>query len=74
MIDEPPVESLSKLKSRVRRIIVPAEKIERLKLDVTPEMIDDVFGFKSSNSLLLDQAMSNFKLKKKNFSTTSKFV
>jgi predicted double-glycine peptidase len=58
----------------VRRIIVPAEPIERLKLDVTPEMIDDVFGFKSSNSLLLDEAMSNFKLKKKNFSKTSKFV
>ncbi len=40
--------SIGKLKKRAKRAIIPADSEQKVNLEVTAEMIDDVFGFNSS--------------------------
>ena len=37
--------SVGKIKTRVKRVILPADPQLEVELEVTAEMIDDVFGF-----------------------------
>ena len=36
------------MKTRVKRAIIPADQEQKVKLEVTAEMIDDVFGYNKS--------------------------